>query len=556
MAFGGLRGAIAFSLAFSLYRQNNAIYEDIPDTVKLACWKDMETVALRGSHNPIPIFAFGELFLQTTLVLVILTVFIQGTLTPYLLRFLRTRREHKHCFSHVEMITRLMAPHLRQGIHEIANGDSIIHKHWFKRILHHTLNFIDYFIAKDHQENLNLVLLKEASKDAHAEFSNESFTALFNKYWDVYDQARNLQLVEGTAAFEYFVADEMHEALVREIDRFSKVQPILAEAGDESSIEMARKEADVKFGIRRRTKAFGITDGSMVHKRIAAHVDPAYEAWIENLIENVQNDETLSEELKMKIRGRLSPPEHEPDLEEWLKLTHQKINTSQTLKDVFKSSQDEEWITRLNTYVTDETETGMHVDKNLIALKSKLLSNISSFEDKQKTFQQHQVQMRLRKTLCSMTNVTQMLNITQATPHPPSPIGSIVNNLNEKDQRQLLHEAYMNVRKDLAEPEQTEHGSWRSQIKGAKQPLSIQADSKDQTKRMVKAKMMLRLTKSAARKSLRRRSNYSLQDENLESHAQSEVTIPELNPRRTISVPLQWDTAGEHNSSIMQETII
>lgn len=74
MSFGGLRGAIAFALAFLLVDNS---------------------YVCSGSHTggALVIFKFRGLFLTTTIALVLMTVVIQGTLTGDLLNFLHTKRQ-------------------------------------------------------------------------------------------------------------------------------------------------------------------------------------------------------------------------------------------------------------------------------------------------------------------------------------------------------------------------------------------------------------------------------------------------------------------------------
>lgn len=259
MAFGGLRGAIAFSLAWGLYKENNDVFAlNHPDgkdsTVKLACWDNMNTEPLHGKNNPIPIFEFGELFLQTTLVLVILTVFIQGTATPYLLNCLKTRREESHCDTHLVMMTNLMTPILSDGINHITHDShGIIRRFRFQNVFHWLVENVEKMIPKNHQSKSHVVLMKEAAAEAHDDYAGTSFNRLFEKYWRIYDNAKDLGLVEGTAAFEYYVADEMHGALVQEVDLFSKVDHVIkAEGSKDSTVEDAPK-------MRRRTRAFGLT---------------------------------------------------------------------------------------------------------------------------------------------------------------------------------------------------------------------------------------------------------------------------------------------------------
>lgn len=126
MAFGGLRGAIAFALAFTLYRHNNVMYGVFPspgnqtDILKYACYAGDGEHGLASPAQPIVLFRFGELFLQTTLVLVIITVFVQGTMTPYVLRWLKTRREEEVVTTHLEMMTNLMVPHLNK-VHRLRH---------------------------------------------------------------------------------------------------------------------------------------------------------------------------------------------------------------------------------------------------------------------------------------------------------------------------------------------------------------------------------------------------------------------------------------------------
>mmetsp|Transcript_11914 Transcript_11914/g.30633 ORF Transcript_11914/g.30633 Transcript_11914/m.30633 type:complete len:1100 (+) Transcript_11914:113-3412(+) len=106
LSFGGLRGAIAFALVYTLADENYACVEI--------------TTTNHSSHTleAVQIFPHKDLLLTTTVMLVILTVFIQGTLAGTVVQLLHTDREHAE--TTFDLTNNTLMDNLRKGFSAIA----------------------------------------------------------------------------------------------------------------------------------------------------------------------------------------------------------------------------------------------------------------------------------------------------------------------------------------------------------------------------------------------------------------------------------------------------
>ena len=292
----------------------------------------------------------------------------------------------------------------------------------FMRLVHGIGHAIDKVIAKNHKNSSHLVLMREAADQAHSNFAGDAFNKVFERYWVVYDEAVSLKLIEGTPAFEYYIADEMHGALVQQIDHFTKVDKIVKDtraelAGnmveDQHAITVARAQRMSMFSVdpgspdspgprpsmssshdqfaahlRRRTKAFGLASPDhRVHRRFLHHQDPALISWLADFMVDLEQDPSVDEDLKNKIKGKIYPPA-ELDLQAWLADIHARIEASTTLEDLttpparsldaISAPRAHTWLEKLSEVSTanhnDDDEADVH---SLVALKSKLLDVFS-----------------------------------------------------------------------------------------------------------------------------------------------------------------------------------
>jgi len=199
MAFGGLRGAIAFSLAFVLVKDKH--------------------VCVDGSDQPVQIFQHRDLFISTTIFMVLFTVIIQGSLVPDLLDYLHTARAEEKHHSFIEKLTHTMGEHIRQGILTIKSKKS-----WslaWEHAVHSVGQAVGRLATRHHSHEFGYYA-EELAK-GHVAHSHEAFENLHDAYWLAREQAPTLGFDVGTEEFEFFIADRLHQQMFEELEHFSKL---------------------------------------------------------------------------------------------------------------------------------------------------------------------------------------------------------------------------------------------------------------------------------------------------------------------------------------------
>eukprot|EP00038_Savillea_parva_P007163 m.168249 g.168249 ORF g.168249 m.168249 type:complete len:1116 (+) comp12932_c0_seq1:290-3637(+) len=113
LSFGGLRGAIAFALVYTLVDEKYACVE-VDDHAR----RMIRSTGGDATYNAVKIMPHKDVLLTTTLMLVILTVFIQGSLAGTMVQLLRTDREHAE--TTFDLTNNTLMEHLRKGFVAVA----------------------------------------------------------------------------------------------------------------------------------------------------------------------------------------------------------------------------------------------------------------------------------------------------------------------------------------------------------------------------------------------------------------------------------------------------
>lgn len=100
MAYGGLRGAIAFALAFILLDD------------EFVCTQDFDGA---GDGEVVTAFRHRRLFVTTTIVIVMFTVFLQGTSIKPLLRLLHITMADEHEIAGFEKLNDRLVDYTMRG---------------------------------------------------------------------------------------------------------------------------------------------------------------------------------------------------------------------------------------------------------------------------------------------------------------------------------------------------------------------------------------------------------------------------------------------------------
>ena len=205
MAFGGLRGAIAFSLAFVLV--------------------DDKHVCVDGGDQPVQIFKHRDLFISTTIFMVLFTVIVQGSLVPDLLEALHTKREEEKHHSFIEKLTGTMCEHVREGISSIKSNKPW--SLWWEHAFHKAGTMIRRLATRHHSNGHSnkFGYYAEELDKGHIAHAHEAFEKLNDAYWKARDLAPTLGLEVGTEEFEFFIADRLHQQMFEELEHFSKLDP-------------------------------------------------------------------------------------------------------------------------------------------------------------------------------------------------------------------------------------------------------------------------------------------------------------------------------------------
>eukprot|EP00040_Diaphanoeca_grandis_P022572 m.121687 g.121687 ORF g.121687 m.121687 type:complete len:1082 (-) comp28871_c0_seq4:169-3414(-) len=320
MAWGGLRGAIAFALVDSLIEDDYACFSD--------------------GHEPQRVLTNRDFLRRCTIWLVIMTIMFQGSTTARVMTFLHTRLAvEKKKKEGLSLLNCQISQHLALGANDVA---------------HHFSHKIDIFFLKTILEKIDQFLGSPVSNTKNHEYfyekyrtqAYESFQDIRENYWKSYKVAKTMGLEEGSPSFDHFIADEVHGVLVKHLDSVHVTKPHNPDEDTDSEDDedeattpfvfccgqMEEEEEDNADSDRHcpldtaqtldpvvtnRVSYFPSDAQHSVHKRFLQKTQSVVlEAYVSKLVKKAQVEENT--ELKHKLLGLLAPQD-QLDLQDWLK---------------------------------------------------------------------------------------------------------------------------------------------------------------------------------------------------------------------------------------------
>jgi hypothetical protein len=237
LSFGGLRGAIAFALVYTLVDE------------KFACIETDEVSGRRSTEafHAIKIFPHKDLLLTTTVMLVILTVFIQGTLAGTVVQLLHTDREHAE--TTFDLTNNTLMEHLQRGFGAVAEPQHRWRLGWlFQQALTSVEGLLKnknyHFLTRFHYHAKSKVRERQA----------EAFQILKAHYFTAHDHAQEMvtlahrknmsptKIAQVKANMQQYIQDHLLMAMREQVQNHStfhqNIAKAMVDAHDEAALEL------------------------------------------------------------------------------------------------------------------------------------------------------------------------------------------------------------------------------------------------------------------------------------------------------------------------------
>eukprot|EP00040_Diaphanoeca_grandis_P032336 m.195771 g.195771 ORF g.195771 m.195771 type:complete len:1103 (-) comp32586_c0_seq1:243-3551(-) len=346
MGWGGLRGAIAFSLAWDLI--DSKLVCTSPHAAEVSHTTAQSSTTHSDDAEPLAVFNFGTEFKLATIWIVCITVLLQGSTTFYALQWLKIEKKAvskvtnktddtpnndissdagsdagsdlgKERLNSMQLLTKMLATHTSVGMSQVGRGVCLTNM-WRWLSLK-----IDVYLEGPLDYDENLDFLRKRTAQQHITTAAEHFNMLVNEYWVAHAVASQLGLETGTPSFEYVVADQVHDALKRFIAREASVQhnvqcTIQNLGFDVHEQHLPRRQTvNQVLSTRSDNETPLLSQEHAVHKRLLHEHDADLDEFLHFMVTDVLDKELGDNvNLKQKVIGRIAP-HLDDELQHWLK---------------------------------------------------------------------------------------------------------------------------------------------------------------------------------------------------------------------------------------------